>query len=526
MTSLRIERLLNRRGESRYDLVLGGVAAILALTVFYVDTYTTIEGAIAVLYVIVLLLSSEILSRQGLFATASLCGAMAIYSYLDAHGLSSDIQSSLRLLVSIAALTITTILLLRNENFREEVLATNAALIESEKRYRSIFDQTRVALWERDYSLARRFLMDLKASGVSNLREHCNAHPEVIEKCIDLIRTVASNEAALDLLGDEATDTTRGSMRRFIASGDRTFFDLIEAIFDERDHFEGKGTVKTANGESKLVLLSISFPVDPKAFNRVVVGMIDITQRELTQRALLEAQAELTKASRAATVGAMSASLAHELNQPLGAIVLNAQTLLRWLDRDPPDLEAIRRSADRMIRDSERASQIIQNTRSMLSQKECALELVDLPTLIHETRALMDNDLHRDEVVVETTIDPTVPPIKAVRIEIQQVLINLMSNAIHAMNESDTTLRKLTVAVNRSSESSVSLTVQDTGPGLSEEASKRLFSPFYTTKASGMGMGLSICRSTLDARGGRLEGYNSPNGGAIFEMVLPIEDNK
>lgn len=522
MASLSIVGMLNKRDESRYGLIVGVVAALLAVTVFYIDTFTTIEGAIAVLYVIVLLLSSESLSRRGLVMVASLCTVMALYSYLVAHGFTQDIQTFLRLTVSIAALLITTILLLRNQAFRDEILSKNAALRDSEMRYRSIFDQTRVALWERDYSQARRYLLDLKASGVRNLRAYCAEHPEVVERCIDLIRTVASNDAARELLGEGASDTTKGSMRRFVAPGDHTFFELLEAIFDQRDHFEGKGTVRTEDGENRSVLISISFPEDPKAFDRVVVGMIDVTQRDLTQKALLEAQAELTRASRAATVGAMSASLSHELNQPLGAIVLNAQTLLRWLDRDPPDLNAVRRSAERIIRDSERASQIIRNTRSMLSQKESETELVDLPTLVEETRALMEHDLDKDAVSVETKLDPTIPPVKAVRIELQQVLINLMTNAIQAMSSAESPQRKLTITLGRSAKAHVSLSVHDTGPGISEEGALKLFTPFYTTKSSGMGMGLSICRSTLDARGGKLDGYNSPQGGAIFEMTLPV----
>ena len=159
--------------------------------------------------------------------------------------------------------------------------------------------------------------------------------------------------------------------------------------------FEDKVEVRSDNGEDKLVLLSISFPEDPAAFSRVVVSMVDITQREMALKALAEAQAELTKASKAATVGAMSASLAHELNQPLGANVVNSQTLLRWLDRDPPDLAAVRRSAERMIRDSQRASEIIQNTRSLLSPSSNKLENVSLDRLVDETMALMEHELQR-----------------------------------------------------------------------------------------------------------------------------------
>ncbi|MDR3485673.1 MAG: ATP-binding protein [Bradyrhizobium sp.] len=367
--------------------------------------------------------------------------------------------------------------------------------------------------------------MSVKAKGVKNLRDHVKTNPDLIATCITLVRTVASNEAARDLLGDTVTAQESGSIRPYLAPDDATFFDLMEAIFDERQHFEGKGTLIVSAGQTKLVLMSMSLPEDPAKFNRVVVGMVDITEREMTQQALLEAQAELTRASRAATVGALSASLAHELNQPLGALVVNAQTMLRWINRDPPDLEAIKRSADRMIRDSQRASDIIHNTRAMLSQGLREPDTVDLPELIKETRALMEHDLAKDAILVDVDYTIETKYVYAVRIELQQVLVNLLTNAIQAMSESTQSQRKLLIFAREEKDGFVRLSVRDHGPGIRDEVMARLFAPFFTTKPTGMGMGLSICRSTLELRGGDLLARNHPDGGAIFEMVIPIGEH-
>lgn len=516
--------LFNRRGRPAHTIAVGLMAIGLAALVFYVDTFTSIEGAIAVLYVVVLLLGSEILTRIGLLMVVLLCIALAIISYAVAHGDVAELQTFLRLAVALAALAITFALLVRSERFRAELIAKNAAIRDSEFRYRSIFDRTRVALWERDYSQVRSFILDLKAQGTTDLLDYARLHPETVDSCIDMVRTVAANEAARELLDLGNGNDTGIFAGRFLASGDKTFLGIMDAIFQERGYFEGKGTITTASGEKKLVLLSISFPEDPKSFDRVIVGMVDITQSEQIQMALVEARAELTRASKAATVGALSASLAHELNQPLGAIVVNAQTLIRWLDRDPPDLDAVRRSADRMIRDSKRASDIIQNTRSMLSDSEQKAEWVNLPLLIGETKALMDDDLQRDSVEVEILPSSGVPLIRSVRIEIQQVLINLISNAIQAISGDNAVVRKITIGTQLAGSGQVSIVVRDSGPGITEEAAPKLFAPFYTTKASGMGMGLSICRSALESRGGRLEGHNHPSGGAVFEITLPIND--
>jgi signal transduction histidine kinase len=497
------------------------IAIALAAAVFYVDTYTDIEGAIAVLYVVTMMLAAQATTRLGLLVIAAACAVLTLLSYFMTHGNNADLQSTIRLIVALAALCITTMLLLKTETGRLALLSTNSALKESEARYRSIFDRTRVALWERDYSKLRGYLMDIRAQGVTDIKAYAGSNPAIVEHCIGLVGVVAANEAARDLLGPGSVSV--GALRRSIIPGNGKFLEVLQAIMDGDRVFEDKVEAKADNGENKLVLLSISFPEDPAAFNRVVVSMVDITQREMALKALAEAQAELMMASRAATVGALSASLAHELNQPLGAIVVNAQTLLRWLDRDPPDLAAVRRSAERMIRDSQRASEIIQNTRSLLSPSANKLEYVDLNGMVRETMALMEHELQRSGTVIRVKHKVSAPPVPAVKIELQQVLINLITNAIQAMDAADIAERMITVTIDRPDNEHVCVAVRDTGPGIAEDAKDKLFAPFFTTKTTGMGMGLSICRSTLEARGGKLDGSNHPSGGAIFTMRLLIK---
>lgn len=504
---------------SGQNLVFALIAIALAAAVFYVDTYTDIEGAVAVLYVVVMLLAVQASTRVGLLVIAAVCAALTLVSYVVTHGKDADLQSTVRLAVALAALCVTTMLLLKSETARLALLSINSALKESEARYRSIFDRTRVALWERDYSKLRGYLIDVRAQGVTDIKAYARANPSVLDHCVGLIKVVAANEAAREMLGSASVR----SPRRFILPGQEKLLDVFQAIMDGERVFEDKVEVLADNGETKLVLLSISFPEDPAAFNRVVVSMVDVTQREVALKALAEAQAELTKASKAATVGAMSASLAHELNQPLGAIVVNAQTLLRWLDRDPPDLVAVRRSAERMIRDSQRASEIIQNTRGLLSPASNKLETLNLGSLVDETMALMEHELQRSGTTVLVDQKPGVPSVLAVKIELQQVLINLITNAVQAMDEAGSPERIIKIAIERPDIEHVCIALRDSGPGITQDAKDKLFSPFFTTKATGMGMGLSICRSTLEARGGKLDGTNHPEGGAIFEMRLPIK---
>ena len=516
--------LLNpkRRLLAHHEIGILAFAGVLAATVFYVDTFTDIHSALATLYVITLLLSAETLTEKGTLLLTGLCVGLAAFSYLAAHGLGGDLAAALRLTVAVAAMAITCALIIRNQRARLDLLRFNAALRSSEERYRTIFEQGRVALWERDYSEVRHLLMKLRDLGVDDLRAHARDNPDFIEDCIGRVPTIAANAAALELLGIVDAQDVR-SMRRYIAQDDATFLELLVAIFENKRHFEGKGTIIAADGTHKMVLLTVGFPEDVANFNRVIVGMFDVTERELTQKALFEAQAELARASRAATVGALSASLAHELNQPLGALVVNAQTLQRWLDRDPPDLAAVSRSAERIVRDSQRASDIIQSTRSMLSNRAPALEPVSLLELVTETRALMESELLRNSIRFDIIGPSDLPNVNAVRIELQQVLINLISNAVQAMDATPEARRRIKVMIEAGDAKSVKIRVRDSGPGLSSEILQILFKPFCTTKETGMGMGLAICRSMLEARGGMLTACNHANGGAEFEMIVPTE---
>ncbi|WP_332304940.1 sensor histidine kinase [Rhizobium sp. GR12] len=504
-----------------YEIRMVSSAFMLAATIFYLDTFTDIQSALATLYVITLLLSAETLTEKGTLLVAGLCIGLSALSYAAAHGLDGDLAAALRLTVAIAAMIITCLLIIRNQRARLALLQLNADLRSSEERYRTIFEQSRVALWERDYSHVRALLMTLRTQGVSDLRAYARNNPHFIPDCIERIPTVAANAAALELLGHVNTPNA-STIRRFIGQNDETFLDLLMAILDSKSSFEGKGTIITHDGNTRMVLLTVGFPEDTANFSRVIVGMFDITEREMAQKALFEAQTELALASRAATVGALSASLAHELNQPLGALVVNAQTLQRWLDRDPPDLAAVSRSAERIVRDSQRASDIIQNTRAMLGKHRPVAEPVSLIDLVSETRALMESDLLRNQVAFEANADSGSHTVYAVRIELQQVLINLITNSIQAMASTPEGHRRIAVAIGPAGNQSVGVLVHDSGPGLSAEMLKNLFKPFCTTKETGLGMGLAICRSMLETRGGTLTAGNHAGGGAVFEMIIPV----
>lgn len=500
------------------------LAPPLALAIFAFDTFTDIQGAVAVLYVLVPLLLLGGLTRRGILAAAGACMALTLFSFAIRHGLGAAPAAILRCAIALAAMLITTLLLLRDHASRLALLQANRELSHSEHRYRSIFEQTRFSLFEQDFSAVHRALEQLRRAGVSDFAAHVAADPSLLGELAGKITTLAVNEATLELLGARRQDEVTGSAGRFIPVHSPATFQVLEALFERRNRFEGKGLLYTLDGRELTVLVGISFPDDPEELKRLVVGIVDITGQERTQQALMAAQAELARASRIATVGALSASIAHEVNQPLGAVVMNAQTCLRWLGQTPPDIAAAARAAERVARDGKRASEIVARTRGLLVRDEAPPDRLDLARMVEEVLGLLEREIAEQGTAIVLDLPSAPARVSASRVEMQQVLINLVTNALHALAPLERQHQRIEITVSGPRDGLVSLSVRDSGKGIEADDLDKLFSPFFTTKAGGMGMGLAICRATVEARGGHLAARNHEAGGAVFEFTLPAAD--
>jgi PAS domain S-box-containing protein len=250
-------------------------------------------------------------------------------------------------------------------------------------------------------------------------------------------------------------------------------------------------------------------------------------ERKRAEEALLGAQAELTHVTRVATLGEMTASIAHEINQPLGAIVNNASACVRWLAAR--NVEEARRSAALVIDDGHRAAEIIQRIRSFAKKTPPQKDWIDINQTIREVIALMRSDVQRNNVALEARLSDDVhhePLIFADRIQLQQVILNLIINAVEAMKEVSDGRRELLIRSGTDPSGGIVVAVRDSGPGLAAENLDRLFTPFYTTKPQGMGMGLAICRSIIEAHGGQLWATANDDRGATFQFTLPSEGER
>jgi signal transduction histidine kinase len=247
----------------------------------------------------------------------------------------------------------------------------------------------------------------------------------------------------------------------------------------------------------------------------------DVTARRLSDEALSQARSELAHVARVTSLGVLTASIAHEVNQPLSGIITNAGTCLRMLATDPPNVDGARETARRTIRDGNRASEVITRLRALYGKKEPAIESVDLNEAMREVLALSLSELQKNRVIVQQELAEGLPPVAGDRVQLQQVILNLLRNASDAMSAVDDRPRQLLIRTEEDEHDQVRLTVQDAGVGFPFEAADRLFESFHTTKNDGMGIGLSVSRSIIESHHGRLWGALNNGPGAAFSFSIP-----
>jgi C4-dicarboxylate-specific signal transduction histidine kinase len=289
----------------------------------------------------------------------------------------------------------------------------------------------------------------------------------------------------------------------------------------ERKDFEFESRIVLPDGSIKHVR-SVGRPVvnDAGVLVEFVGAVMDVTDDKTREEALRKSQADLAHVTRVTTLGEMSASIAHEVNQPLTAAVTSASACLRWLEAQK--LEEARRSATRAIEEAHRASEIIGRIRALAKKAPPQKDWLNVNETIHEVIALARSGIQQNGVALETQLSDDVPVILADRVQLQQVILNLMMNAIEAVSKVGKDPRELLVRSRTDKSKQVVISVRDSGPGFDPKSLEHLFDAFYTTKPQGLGMGLAISRSIIDAHGGRLWATANRDKGATFQFTLPI----
>ncbi len=290
----------------------------------------------------------------------------------------------------------------------------------------------------------------------------------------------------------------------------------------ERGQFQIEKRYRRKNGSTVWVRNSVSVLPGSEREPRFLLALSeDVTERRLAEDALNETRSELAHMARVTALSTLTASIAHEVNQPLSGIVTNAGTCLRMLDANPPNVEGARETARRTIRDGNRASEVIARLRALFNKKTATFEDFELNEAVKEVVALSVGDFQRNKIVLQLDLAPDLPSVLGDRIQIQQVILNLLRNGSDAMSDVDDRLRELLIMTECDEIGNVLLSVKDSGVGIDFEIEQKLFEAFHTTKVDGMGIGLSVSRSIVERHQGRLWALRNEGPGATFLFSLP-----
>ncbi len=399
------------------------------------------------------------------------------------------------------------------------IVETDTRLAAAERWSRILFERAGLSLWHEDWSAARDAVADLLARGVDDVQAYYTARPGELRELRRRVIVKDVNQFAVDMMGAQDKGLLLGPLENILPDTDHTFMQWLVAIARGDRYYRSETHIVAPDGTPVDTLFTGEIPTEPKGFEDIVVSALDVTGYRASQERLLALERDMLRASRITTVGALTASIAHEVNSPLSAIVSYAEAALRWLGRDTPDLDEARAAIREVIADATRARDVVQRTRTFLAHAPLVAEPVSLAEAARDAILLIERELRDSEVSVHFDADEDLPLVLADPVQIQQVLVNLILNAAQAM-AGCTGPRDLTITIRRDADS-ICASVQDVGSGIEAERADRIFEPFYTSRAGGMGMGLAICRSVVEGCGGRMWVTSTPGMGSDFRFSLP-----
>jgi two-component system sensor kinase FixL len=471
-------------------LMLPALAAVITALIFVIDALTSLHVAIAVLYVAVVLLSANFLSRRGVLLTTLGCIALTVAGFLMSVDAMDQPYALARAGVSLAAIAITGFLTRQNKAVTEHLRERQEALRRSE------------AFLAGTQRLSRTGSVSVKLPGHhmywSDESARIYGYDSAIPPSLKLVMERTHPDDA-SIVGQAVA----------MAEAGQPTLDLEHRLVMP------DGTVKHVR--------FLAHATQPLSGQREYLGaLMDITEAKKNEEKMHRLQSELAHASRVSTLGELAASIAHEVNQPLAAIMTNGQACVRWLNRPEPDLSEARASVERMLAETRRATDVITRIRALAQNRDPQHVVLDVNCLIRESLLLVRREAGNHIVQIHAALSPIVPRVVGDRVQLQQVLINLIINGIHAMDTVFDRPRLVEISSTATPEGAVLIAVRDSGTGISAEHMEKLFSAFFTTKDGGMGMGLSICRSIIDAHNGQLWAENNEQGpGATLQFTLP-----
>jgi PAS domain S-box-containing protein len=463
------------------SFVLPATTVIIAIAIFVADTLSGFEVAVSSLYASVVLLAVRFLDARGVILVGAGCIGLAVLSHLVTRHGELSIVALANLLIGILTIVVVAYLALQNQS-AQIALREKAGLVDLTHDTMFVRDMTDViTFWNR----AAEQLYGWNEDEAIGRRSH------------DLMQTVFP--APLDKIMDELSRTGHWAG------------ELVHTARDDRQVTVASRWSMLKDGHGR--------PVAILETNN------DITERKRGEEKLRQAQAELAHINRTATLGELTAAIAHETNQPLAAIVTNGEASLRFLDRDQPDLNEVRDALHRMIDCSRSATEITQRLRALFKKTDAAMAPIEMNGVIKEVVPLVQQELRSHDVSLQLALTQAQLPILGDRIQLQQVIVNLVLKGRDANVSVGNGPGELLIQTSDDGAGQAVVAVTDSGIGLDPESEEGLFRSFYTTKPTGMGMGLSICRSIIELHGGSIWASRNHDRGATFQFSLPLRQD-
>jgi PAS domain S-box-containing protein len=390
----------------------------------------------------------------------------------------------------------------------------------SEARYRKLVHYMPVALWQVDASHMGKIYADLRSRGITDFGQYLDDHPELVELAASSVPVTDVNRSAIELVGGKDAQDLIGPVGYLFTESPASLRRVMIGRFRGDRNYSELMKLRSLDGRVLDVRFSVTYPEPLVELDTTIFSLEDMTERLQMETQLRQVQADFSHAARIATLGELTSSIAHEVNQPLAAIMTNAETSLRWLARAEPDIAKLRQLTTRIAASARRADDIVQRIRSMSVKQTPEPVALSLNDVVRESLLFVHHEIERRAIRVTTTYSRDLPPVVGDRIQLQQVIVNLIINAVHAVEGLEETEREILVATGAEGDSAT-FSLQDNGPGIAPEHLGRIFDGFFTTKAQGMGIGLAICQSIVTAHGGVVSASNRTGGGAEFRVALP-----
>jgi len=389
----------------------------------------------------------------------------------------------------------------------------------SEDRYRKLLYHMPMALWHVDARGAIAAYERLNPGRVNDIGAFLDAHPELVELAIDVVRVTEVNRDAIALFRARSAAELIQSVRYIFEPAPGLARRVMLAHLEGRRNYTEQTRIRTLDGQERDVIFSTTFPAPPEQLDTTFITMLDVTERVSLEEDLRRLEAD--HATQASKLGELATSIAHEIKQPLAAIITNAETSLRWLDREDVHVSKIQQLTNRIVSSAHRANDIIQRIRFWMARGKPERTELDLRDVAEEAMVFVRHDIEGERIDLTIDAKQSLPMVLGDRVQLQQVMVNLFINAIQAITQARQSRRRIQVAIEAAGATSLVFSVRDSGPGIANGDLERIFESFYTTKEGGMGIGLAICQSIIKEHGGRISASNLRDGGALFQFSLP-----